>query len=262
MRIAIGLLVGYALLCALVYWGQRSLMYFPGRADVTKLPAGLSQGYSSRALVIEPLDPVRATAILFHGNAGSALDRLFYVDAFARRGIRLILAEYPGYGWRDGPISEQALVDDGAALYSEVRAALPAAQPIFLIGESLGTGVAVQIAARQTRAPAKLILITPYASIREVASGRFRFLPVRWLLKDSFASRDFLPQVRSEITLVIAGADEVLGPQTGRDLAEVAQANAVKSPTVIELNGAGHNDWVLYVDDPFWDGILGVPGAR
>lgn len=259
MRILIGVLAGYVVLCALVYWGQRSLLYFPGRADVTALPSGVTLGYSARALVIEPPVAVRATAILFHGNAGTALDRLFYADAFARRGIRLVLAEYPGYGWRDGDITEPALVADGAALYAEVRAAQPAAQPIFLIGESLGTGVAVQVAARQTDAPAKLILITPYASIRAVAADKFWFLPVRWLLKDSFVSSDFLPSVSSDITLVIAGADEVLGPQTGRDLGQTISG---RMPRIIELPDAGHNDWVLHVSEQFWDGVLGTAAAR
>jgi hypothetical protein len=155
-----------------LYGLQRRLIYFPGRMSRSEFEATVSGSFDNRVSVLAPFDAVvfeppdeigvAATAILFHGNAGLALDRAYLVPTFTNRGLRLILAEYPGYGARGGTPAESSLVADAAALYATVVAMHPNV-PVLLVGESLGTGVAVQVAARNAeRPPSRLVLLLPF----------------------------------------------------------------------------------------------------
>jgi fermentation-respiration switch protein FrsA (DUF1100 family) len=249
-RILRAVMLLYLLVCAGLLVFQRSLLYYPRRTDVREIPLAAKPAYAGRALVVDPPGPIRATAILFHGNAGAAVDRMFYSEELARRGVQLVLAEYPGYGWRRGSISESSLVLDGKALYEEVRSSVPKDRPVIVIGESLGTGVATQVAATAEVQPQKLVLITPYSSMADVAQEKFWYLPARYLLCDSFDSAKHVAAFKGAISLLIAADDEVIGAASGRQLAKVA---ARPQLTVFDLAGAGHNTWERFVPPAFWD---------
>jgi uncharacterized protein len=212
------------------------------------------------AIVLEPTDTssIRATAILFHGNAGDAWNRTFLADVFVRRGIRLILAEYPGYVRRPGAPSQDSIVMDATRLYLAVQAAYPGT-PILLVGESLGTGVALQVAGApvQLRAPLKrLVLLTPFLSLSQTAARLFPWIPgPRYLVKDRFDSVHALTHYRGPISILVAGADEILGADQGRELARIARASSVT--TYLEIPGAGHNTWPQKVTSALWDELLG-----
>jgi len=128
-------------------------MYFPARftkEQQEELIAGLNlqpwpsasepQGMISRA----PLTNAKGTVLVFHGNTGSALHRTYYIDALQSLGYRVIIAEYPGYGMHSGTPSEAALIKDGIVTakiaWHEFK------EPLFLCGESLGSGVVAGIA--------------------------------------------------------------------------------------------------------------------
>ena len=125
---------------------QDKLVYFPEQAGLGEiLEPGLTAWPSAadfRGLIAEPAAAiaVRGTAIVFHGNAGHAGHRRYYADALTAHGLRVILAEYPGYGPRDGTPSEVQLVSDAAV--SIALAQRTYAGPLLVIGESLGAGVA------------------------------------------------------------------------------------------------------------------------
>ena len=128
----------------------------------------------------------KGTVIVFHGNAGSALDRGYYSDALNRLGYRVILAEYPGYGCREGKHGEKFFVPDAVKTVSSARKQF--GEPLFLFGESLGAGVAAAIAAEKPGLVDGIAMITPWDSLSSLAQGKFWFLPARFIVKSRFDS--------------------------------------------------------------------------
>lgn len=245
--------LAYIGLCTWLYVNQRKMLFQPTRLPISVLPHQAHLAFDGRALVFDPPGTARATAIVYHGNAGYAGDRLSYVHALGQLGVRVVLAEYPGYGWRSGQPSEKSLVDDGLKLYDAVCASMSSGQPLLLLGESLGSGVAVQIAAEAKTPPERLILITPFSSLMEVAQKHFPWLPARWLVRDPFRSERYLPKYKGYVILVIAGQDEVVGPEIGRELSEAVSSES--HARVIELAGAHHNDWMMATPAGFWQEV-------
>ena len=126
----------------------------------------------------------KGTIIIFHGNAGTAADRAHYVSVLTHLGYRVILAEYPGYGGRTGELTEASFVRDAketVRLASETYGA-----PIFILGESLGCGVAAAAAKDSVVKIDGIILITPWDTLLSVAKEKVDWLPVRLLLRDTY----------------------------------------------------------------------------
>jgi pimeloyl-ACP methyl ester carboxylesterase len=152
-------------------------------------------------------------------------------DAFPR--YALYALHYRGYGGSSGQPSEAMLHADALALFDKVRADHA---EIALVGRSLGSGVALRLAAR--RPVSRLVLVTPYYSIVEIAARQFPYFPVRWLLTDRFESWRYAPAIRVPPLLVQAEFDEVI-PADSTARLNAAFAEGVASLVVIP--GAGHN---------------------
>lgn len=252
-RIVMQLMVMGLLLVGGIAMFQDRLLYYP---DQLALPALLAEAQRDglrgwpvegdfRGLVREPQGPARATLVLFHGNAGHAGHRAYYAD-LARFGIRVILAEYPGYGPRPGKPGEEALVADAAATIARVRRDF--AGPVLLAGESLGAGVAAAAYARVPQAVAALWLITPWDSLVNVARHHYPWLPADWLLRDRYDSLTHLADARIPLGVVVAERDTIVPARFGRHLYE--QLHAPKR--LWQVPGAGHNDWLGHVDERWW----------
>jgi alpha-beta hydrolase superfamily lysophospholipase len=252
---------------ALLYVFQRRLIYFPTRVSHAQWEDEVRTIFGPQASVLAPYDalvieprggtPVAGTAVWFHGNAGLALDRETFVPVFLERGLRLILAEYPGYGARDGAPTETALVDDASALYATVVQRY-GDKPLLLIGESLGGGVAVQVAARRTvRPPSRLVLLTPFLSVAETAARVYWFLPARYLVRDKFDSVGQLANYAGPIAILVAGKDQVVGASQGRELAQRARARG--EVISMEIAEAGHSSWPALLTEAQWSELLGLP---
>lgn len=194
----------------------------------------------------------RGTFIVFHGNGGTAADRKFYAKVLGSLGYRVILAEYPRYGGRKGELGEAAFVKDAE---ETMRLAFNSfGGPVYLLGESLGCGVA-SAAVRGTPVPVDgILLITPWDTLRAVAKSHFPIFPVRLLLKDSYDNIDNLSSYRGRIAIVGAGRDEFIPIRHARNLFRSLISPAAKM-WVIE--GAGHNDWPAMVGLPWWKEVVG-----
>lgn len=189
---------------------------------------------------------IKGTIIVFHGNAGTAADRAYYVNALGTIGYRVILAEYPGYGKRGGELGEKSLVSDAKAsirLASERYGA-----PLFLLGESLGCGVAASAAADASLRIDGLLLITPWDKLLAVAKSHFRFVPVGLFMKDRYDNGENLKAFRGRIAVVGAESDDIVPIRHAREL-----YRSLPGPKRMwTLRGAGHNDWPGVVDIPKW----------
>jgi hypothetical protein len=234
---------------------QDRLLYFPEQAAVADVVSDGLRAWPApetfRGLVAEPPGAARGTAVVFHGNAGHAGHRSYYAAALTRLGLRVILAEYPGYGPRDGDPGEQRLNAD-----AEQTIALAHRQygsPLLVIGESLGAAVAASAASRERDMITGLLLITPWDRLENVAAYHYPWLPVKWLLRDQYLSATYLGSFDRPVLVVIAEHDRIVPARFGEAL-----YHAVSDPKrLIVLKEAGHNDWINYVDDSWWRDAIG-----
>jgi uncharacterized protein len=204
MLVAVVALV-YLALCAVLFVNQRSMIYFPqprspgsGAATIT-LPAD-----GAEVLVtVRPHGGPNAL-IYFGGNAEDVSYNLPGLStAFPDYAVYLL--HYRGYGGSSGKPSEAALFTDALALFDKVRIEH---NNIVVVGRSLGSGVAVHLAS--LRPVARLVLVTPYDSLQELAAHQFPYFPVRWLLLDKFESWRYATQVIAPTLVLAAEHDEVV----------------------------------------------------
>lgn len=191
------------------------------------------------------------TIIVFHGNGGTAADRVFYVKALGTLGYRVILAEYPRYGGRKGELGEKAFVNDAS---ETVRLAfVKYGEPLFVLGESLGCGVAAAIAKETSVKIDGIVLITPWDTLASVAQSKFLFLPVRLFLKDKYDNINNLRSFKGRLAVVGAGRDEVIPIVHAKDLYNSLSGTAKRMWTI---QGAGHNDWPMFINTTWWKDVM------
>lgn len=264
LRILAILFIAYAVIVSLVFLMQRRLLYLPSQtlpSSSQLARAGLRfwpvDGDSYRGFVSAVSPPWRnGTVIVFHGNAGAAWQRSYYVKALEPLGYRVLLAEYPGYGGRAGEPSEAVLVADAQETLR--RAYKEFGPPIYLWGESLGAAVVAAVAAQPSAPVAGLVLLTPWDSLTELAQGIYPFLPVRWLLLDRYDSVRNLKGVSLPIALVIAERDEVIPPEHSQRL--YAALSSPKRRWV--LPNAGHNSWPVEPHHGWWQEVMTFVSAE
>jgi pimeloyl-ACP methyl ester carboxylesterase len=195
--------------------------------------------------------PLNGTIIVFHGNAGTAADRLFYVKCLAALGYRVILAEYPAYGRRKGEVGEKAFVSDAI---ETVRLAFEQyGGPLYLLGESLGCGVAAAVAKDAKVEIDGIILITPWDTLASVAQSMFPYFPVRLFLKDKYDNIGNLEFFKKGIAVIGAERDEIVSVEHANRLF-LALPDKAKKKWI--LKGVGHNDWAMYADRSFFKEIM------
>jgi hypothetical protein len=256
--------LGFAGLIALAGMAlfQDRLLYYPEKASVADMLSPGLRAWPSpedfRGLVAEPPGAVRATAIVFHGNAGHAGHRVYYAAALTRWGVRVVLAEYPGYGPREGALGEQSLVGDAEQTIDLAHRTFGA--PVLLIGESLGAGVAAAAGARQRDRIAGALLITPWDRLENVAAHHYPWMPVRLFLRDRYDSVSHLGQLGRPVQVAVAERDSIVPARFGTAL---YQALAQPKRLAV-IPGADHNDWLTRVDAAWWreaaDFLLGSSG--
>jgi len=213
----ISLLVGYGAIVALAYFAQRSLMYFPERTRTAPAAAGLPQA-EEIALVTSDGERVIAwhvaprgdkpVVLYFQGNGGALAWR---VERFARiiaDGTGLLALSYRGYGGSTGWPSEAGLLRDAEVAYAYAAARYPP-ERLVPYGESLGSGVAVALAAEHK--VAKIILEAPFTSAVEIGAAAYPFLPVRLLMHDRFRSDQRIGKVTAPV-LVLHGERDTVVP--------------------------------------------------
>jgi len=176
--------------------------------------------------------------IVFHGNAGMASQREYFRDGMRGvGGVRwdVFVLEYPGYGSRPGKPGENAFFAAGREALQELRREDD--RPIFLLGESIGSGVAARLAGEARERINGLVLITPFTCLTDVAAHHYPWLPVRWLLRDRFDNEAALRGFHGSLAVVLAERDEVVPAELGQRLYDSYPGRK----RLWLHSGAGHN---------------------
>ncbi len=228
---------------------QRKLIYYPS-------PGPVAVPESARAAGLEEVD-LRAsdgvalkawhwpgerplTLLVLHGNAGNRGHRFPWMQALRRTGAGVFVLDYRGYGGSEGSPTEDGLYRDAEAAAGWLEA--HGAGAVVYLGESLGTGVAVELALR--RPPAALVLQGAFTSLVDVAQGAYPFLPVRLLLRDRFDSISKMERVACPVLEIHGERDSLIPAAQGKALLEKARTRKER----LEVPGADHNDALW--DDP------------
>ncbi len=223
-------LLSYTGLCALLYFGQRALMYFPDRARTLPIDAGLPQAVeevlasTDGAKVIVWHVPPRGdkpVVLYFHGNGGSLSYRANRFRALTADGTGLVALSYRGYGGSTGNPSEEGILADARAAYDFAAARYPAGR-IAVFGESLGTAVAVAIAAEKP--VGRVILESPFTSAADVGASAYFFVPVRLFMKDQFRSDERIGKVKVPVLVLHGERDTIIPIRFGERLFEMIRS--------------------------------------
>jgi fermentation-respiration switch protein FrsA (DUF1100 family) len=219
----------YGAMVVAMYVLQRSVMYpAPQQTRIAPAAAGFPQ---AQEIILDTADGEKIVAwyvppqagkpviIFFHGNGEVIAWRVPRFKELTAAGFGLIAVSYRGYGGSTGSPSEAGLIADAEAAY---RFAVERYAPERIVpwGYSLGTGVAVALASKHQ--VGKLILEAPFTSAADIGAAAFPFLPVRWLLKDTFRSDERIGAVHAPLLVMHGEKDTVVPIRFGEQLFALA----------------------------------------
>lgn len=232
-RISLLLLLGYIVTTLYLYFNQRSLLYFPTPIHPTVHPEMTLQneGESINFIV---LNEGNMDAIVYFGGNAESMARSS--DEIARQfpAFTVYLMDYRGYGKSTGEPSEAALYSDALKLYDAIK---PNYESISVGGRSLGSGIAVYLAAQ--REVAKLVLVTPYDSILKVAEGLYPLFPVSYLLQDEYNAIKWVKDIKAQTLIIMAENDTVIEEAHTHQLIDAFDPELLE---VISIENRGHID--------------------
>lgn len=246
-----------SVLCILGCAAQRRLLYFP-----TKLPADVAleeakgsgfvpwKSESGQVIgwEIPANGPSIGSVLIVHGNAGCAVNRSYLAQPIHEAvNANVFVLEYPGYGAREGSPSKKTF--DAAA--EEAFRLLPANAPRYIVSESIGTGVACDLAKEHPRDIAGMALIAPYHNLASVAQHKIWFLPAYFLLLDRFNPENSLKNYDGPVKFVVAGNDEIIGPASG-----IRLYKSYTGPKDLQLIAGAHHNEVASQSPEWWKKVF------
>ncbi len=244
----------YLILLLLVFLFQRQFLYLPDQSvpsenhlnkmNVASVTIQSGPDGDTHSLWRDPLKDNSPVILFLHGNAGSHYDRIPMIQAIARGGAGILAVGYPGYGGNPGSPSEQALNAAAQANFDWLISQNITPERVVIVGESLGSGVATNLATKNEAAG--LILIASYTSMDDMAQRQFPMFPAKWLVKDRYRSIDRIDRIDMPLSWIHGTADELIPFAMGQELFDAA-----KDPkTRHSIEQGGHNDlWSLGIDD-------------
>ena len=253
----IALAIYLAVLIALYL--MQDTMLLPAPLDVAALPTGhhgaydveqwRANGQYAGYVVTPAAGSPRGTVLLFHGNAETAENKLPVADVFERDGYRVVIVEYPGQGQREGPRTMLAALAASREALSAARSQWSG--PLYLVGESLGAGMAAQAVKGNEAALAGVVLITPWDTLASVAGEKYWLFPVRWMLHDPFDSIAALEHYDGPLVVIGAQQDTLIPIQHAQRL-----VSAHPGARLMVLPDANHEDWFGAMHDSHWQQVL------
>jgi len=235
----------YAAVVFTVYLFQRKLQYFPSPERIAPAQAGLA---NVEEIVLETPDGERLiawyaaaaknkpTILYFHGNGAGLINRAERLGKYQAKGYGFFIPAYRSFAGSSGTPSEEALIADSRLAYDYLLKQNLKPENIVVFGESLGTAMAVQLAASVK--VGAVVLESPFTSAVDVGALRYPFLPVGFLMKDQYRSDQYIASVKVPVLVVHGGRDRVVPLSMGKKMFELAN----EPKKFILLPEAGHND--------------------
>lgn len=225
----------YFLLGALLFFFQDNIIYRPSAQDFERCPALADAEHiehQGTRMYFKENGP--RIAVIYHGNAGSACDREYLASLVESSGYSYIVVEYTGY-------SNDGLTPTHEGIKENVRSivqfiAQKQFQEVVVLGESIGTGAASYHASID--APSKLVLVTPFADLYDVAKSRFWFYPTSFLVDNAFDNQALLENYVNEVLIIHGDADKIIPLQSAQRLFDTLSTPQKK---FVLVDGAGHN---------------------
>jgi len=221
----------YAVIVGAAWLGQRHLMYAPNATREPPAAKGLA-GVEEQVLTAPdgarliawraPARDGRPTILYLHGNAGNLASRADRFQRYQRQGFGMMMLSWRSYSGSTGRPTEVDNVADAILAYDSLVASGVSPGELVVYGESLGSGVAIQLAGE--RRVAALVLDAPYTSIVDVALLSYPYLPVRPLLIDRYESDRHIAKVTAPVLILHGERDSVVPARMGRALYELVRS--------------------------------------
>ena len=246
-RLIKGVVIVYLMVLAILFFAQRSMLYVRTTERPMLNIAALEpkreivclatpDGLNLRAWYFPPGRAGAPVVLFLHGNAGDIGNHIPWAKFLIDAGYGVLALEYRGYGGNPGSPNEAGLYDDARGAFAFLQQQGVADANIVLFGESLGTGVAVQMATEH--GVGAVILRSPYTSIPDVAAIQLWYFPVRWLVRDRFNSLAKIAAIHAPLMVFHGDADTLIPMALGRRLFDAAP----EPKTWRAIPGVGHND--------------------
>jgi len=222
----------YIALCLVLFLAQRSFIYYPQPKSATSGKT-ITLNVDGAMVLVSTVQRQSEDAVIYFGGNAEDVSYSLPTLAAAFPDRSLYAMNYRGYGGSTGKPSEAALIADALVLFARVHADH---SHIIVIGRSLGSGVAIHVASE--RPIERLVLVTPYDSLLNIAASQFGFFPLRWLMLDKFESWRYAPKVTAPTQLIAAQNDEVI---PAASTAALYKHFPPSHATLSVIPGVGHN---------------------
>jgi len=229
LSILLSILLIYLFILISVYLFQRNLLYDPNEnnysddellVSIEEVKIRTKDNIELKSWYHEKNFHVNKTIIFFHGNAGSLENRIHKINHFKNININFLLVSWRGFSGNKGKPTENGLYEDARSAVRWLNSKGVPEDKIILYGESLGTGVVVEIA--QHKSFAGIILESPFTSMIDAAKNKYPFLPVGLLLKDRYESNKKIKKIKSPILIMHGKVDNIVSFDMGKKMYELA----------------------------------------
>jgi pimeloyl-ACP methyl ester carboxylesterase len=241
--------IGYLSLLWYMYRFQTKFMFYPTR-ELARTPANIGLEYEDVLMKTDdnitihgwyiPCKQASQTVLFFHGNAGNLGDRIEMMLLLHQLNMNVLAIDYRGYGKSEGTPTEEGTYHDANCAWEYLissRGAKP--QDIFILGRSLGGGVATELA-RLTK-PAGLILESTFTSMPAIAQDVYPMVPARWVVHQKFDSMSKVAEIHCPVLIIHSVDDEYITIHHGRDLYKAFAENNHPDYSMVEIEGS-HGD--------------------
>ena len=232
VNIILAIVTFYVLLLASVFFFQRNLLYHPSVDNYLK-DQSINEPTEIEKVKITTNDQIDLvgwfynknldkfkTILFFHGNAGSLENRTYKLNHLKDLNVNFLIIAWRGFSGNEGKPKEMGLYEDADSAIKWLKMKGINEKDIILYGESLGTGVAVEIA--QNKSYAGVILESPFTSMVNMGKKHYPFFPVRFLLKDKFESYKKITNVSVPILIMHGKDDKIVPYDMGKKMYELA----------------------------------------
>ena len=245
-------IIAYLVLLIFIYFYQRNLLYLPSENNYQNDKIQFS--YEEIFIKVDDKITLKSwlinkdfkefkTLVLFHGNAGDLSNRIYKLNELNKLDINILLISWRGFSGNKGSPTEKNLYEDAEAAIKWLNEKKVENNQIILYGESLGSGVAVEIGKKNNFNG--IILESPFTSVENSAKIYYPYLPVKFLLKDRYDSINKIDKIRTPILIMHGKKDDIIPFSMGKELFEKANNPKYSYFTLDDVHMMEFNDQLL-----------------